>query len=53
MPQSIVQYDKTLPYIEDRNPWEVPVSYLNKKIAKEEKKIDVMKIKAKDRHNND
>jgi len=35
MPQSIVQYDKTLPYIEDRNPWEVPVSYLKKKTANE------------------
>ena len=32
MPQSIVQYDKTLPYIEDRNPWEVPVSYLKRKL---------------------
>ena len=35
MPQSIVQYDKTLPYIEDRNPWEVPVSYLKKKTTNE------------------
>lgn len=35
MPQSIVQYDKTLPYIEDRNPWEVPVRYLKKKTANE------------------
>jgi len=31
MPQSIVQYDKELPYIEGRNPWEVPTSFLRKK----------------------
>ncbi|MCZ2459843.1 MAG: DEAD/DEAH box helicase family protein [Chitinophagales bacterium] len=31
MPQSIVQYDKELPYIEGRNPWEVPTSFLKKK----------------------
>lgn len=35
MPQSIVLYDKTLPYIEERNPWEVPVSYLKKKTTNE------------------
>jgi len=33
MPDSIIQYSKELPYIEDRNPWEVPVSYLRKKSA--------------------
>jgi type III restriction enzyme len=27
---SWIQYDKELPYIEDRNPWEVPVCYLRK-----------------------
>lgn len=35
MPQSIIQYDKELPYIEDRNPWEIPISYLKKKAANE------------------
>lgn len=31
MPQSIVQYDKELPFIEGRNPWEVPTCFLKKK----------------------
>ncbi len=35
MPQSIVQYNKELPYIEDRNPWEVPTCYLKKKFVNE------------------
>jgi len=35
MPQSIVQYNKELPYIEDRNPWEVPTCYLKKKSVNE------------------
>lgn len=35
MPQSIVQYDKELPYIENRNPWEVPTCYLKKKAGNE------------------
>ncbi len=35
MPESIVPYDKTLPYIEDRNPWEISVSYLKKKAVNE------------------
>jgi type III restriction enzyme len=35
MPQSIVQYNKELPYIEDRNPWEVPTCYLKKKSSNE------------------
>ena len=39
MPQSIVPYDKTLPYIEDRNPWEIPISYLKKKAANEYEQI--------------
>lgn len=30
MPQSWIQYDKELPYIEDRNPWEIPTCYLRK-----------------------
>ncbi len=35
MPQSIVQYNKELPYVEDRNPWEVPTCYLKKKSSNE------------------
>lgn len=35
MPQSIIQYDKELPYIEERNPWEIPISYLKKKAVNE------------------
>jgi len=35
MPQPIVQYNKELPFIEERNPWEVPVSYLKKKSGNE------------------
>ena len=30
MAKSWIQYDKELPYIEDRNPWEVPTCYLRK-----------------------
>lgn len=35
MPESIVQYNKELPYIEDRNPWDVPTCYLRKKSENE------------------
>ncbi len=35
MPESIVQYNKELPYIEDRNPWEIPTCYLRKKTENE------------------
>lgn len=40
MPQSIVQYDKELPYIENRQPWEVPTCYLKKKASNEYEMID-------------
>jgi len=33
MPQPIVQYNKELPYIEDRNPWEIPTCYLKKRTS--------------------
>jgi len=35
MPQPIVQYNKELPYIEDRNPWEIPTCYLKKRTSSE------------------
>lgn len=31
MPETWVQYNKELPYIEDRQPWEIPTCYLRKK----------------------
>jgi len=31
MPKTWVQYNKELPFIEDRQPWEIPTSYLRKK----------------------
>ena len=40
MPQSIVQYDKELPYIENRQPWEVPICYLKKKSGNEYEMVD-------------
>lgn len=40
MPLSIVQYDKELPYIENRQPWDVPTCYLKKKLANEYEMID-------------
>lgn len=30
MAKTWIQYDKELPYIEDRNPWEIPTCYLRK-----------------------
>lgn len=39
MPQPIVDYNKELPYIEDRNPWEVPSCYLKKSAINEYEKI--------------
>ncbi len=31
MPKTWVQYNKELPYLEDRQPWEIPTCYLRKK----------------------
>jgi type III restriction enzyme len=39
MTQTIVQYDKELPYIENRQPWEVPTCFLKKKAVNEYEKI--------------
>lgn len=40
MAKSWIQYDKELPYIEDRNPWEIPTCYLQKTGPNEFKVIE-------------
>jgi type III restriction enzyme len=40
MPKSIIHYNKELPYIEGRNPWDAPTCYLKKKTENEYEIVD-------------